>query len=78
MTRKTLLEGLVELSAAERIMLAQDLWDSVASDPDAWELTAAQKRELARRLKSMRARVSDGEASGSSWKQVKSRIRRSA
>ena len=35
-----------ELSASERLILAQQLWDSVANDQNAIELTAAQKTEL--------------------------------
>lgn len=76
MTRKTLLEELESLSAAERILLAQDLWDSVAADPEAWELTPAQRRELTRRLRAFRDRRGKGPAGGATWKQVRSRIQR--
>jgi putative addiction module component (TIGR02574 family) len=38
------------LSAAERVLLAEDLWDSVAENPDAVPLTDAQRAELDHRL----------------------------
>jgi putative addiction module component (TIGR02574 family) len=45
------LAELFKLSAAERIQLAEDLWDSVAADPDRIPpLTEAQRREIERRL----------------------------
>ena len=44
------LSDLLELSPAERIQLAQDLWDSVVAEPDALPLTEAQHQELDRRL----------------------------
>ena len=50
---KPLSEAL-QLSAAERILLAQDLWDSVAGEADAWQLSDAQRAELDRRLDAYR------------------------
>ena len=50
---KPLSEAL-KLSAAERILLAQDLWDSVVGEPDAWQLSEAQRAELDRRLDAYR------------------------
>ena len=45
------LSELFKLSAAERVQLAQDLWDSVASEPDRMPpLSQAQKNEIDRRL----------------------------
>jgi putative addiction module component (TIGR02574 family) len=63
-----------ELSNAERIMLAQDLWDSIADVPEAWTLTAEQRKELNRRVKAYRNRNAKGETAGASWAQVKRRI----
>ena len=42
------------LTVAERIQLAEDLWDSVADAPEVLELTAAQRAELERRLRAHR------------------------
>ena len=39
---------LSELSVAERIQLAEDLWDSVAADTGELPLTDAQRAELER------------------------------
>lgn len=41
---------LLRLSVHERILLVEDLWDSIAAVPDAVHLTEAQKTELDRRL----------------------------
>ena len=41
---------LLHLSVAERLQLVEDLWDSIAAQPEALELTEAQKEELDRRL----------------------------
>jgi putative addiction module component (TIGR02574 family) len=46
-----LLDELLKLSPAERIQLAEDLWDSVASDPKQLPpLSDAQRAEIARRM----------------------------
>jgi putative addiction module component (TIGR02574 family) len=47
------------LTIAERIQLAQDLWDSVAEAPELLELTEAQRAELDRRLAAYRANPDD-------------------
>ena len=61
-----------ELSISERLLLAQDLWDSVIDeDPDAVQLTEAQRQELDRRLEAYRQSPQEG----SSWQQVKERLR---
>jgi putative addiction module component (TIGR02574 family) len=38
------------LPVPDRIKLVEDIWDSIADEPDEFPLTAAQKRELDRRL----------------------------
>jgi putative addiction module component (TIGR02574 family) len=70
------MKELAGLSSAERILLAQELWDSAADDADAWELTPEQSRELQRRVTAFESRRAKGERSGSSWAQVKRRLRR--
>jgi putative addiction module component (TIGR02574 family) len=59
-----------ELSVAERIELAEDLWDSVLNEQDELPLTDAQKQELNRRLENYQQ---DPDA-GSSWEAVKARL----
>ncbi len=41
---------LTHLPAEERIKLVEDLWDSIAADQQALQLTAEQRAELDRRL----------------------------
>ena len=38
------------LSIPERIQLVEEIWDTIAEENEAFELTDAQKRELDRRL----------------------------
>ena len=60
-----------KLSLAERIQLFEDVWDSIADEPDAWELTQEQKDELDRR-------VADYEANPKNtftWDEVKASLR---
>ncbi len=59
-----------KLSVAERIQLAEDLWDSIAAETGDLPLTEAQKAELDRRLAELEC---DPEA-GESWSVVRARI----
>jgi len=48
---RSLLADLLELTPAERIQLAEDLWDSVGASPEKMPgLTATQLAEIERRL----------------------------
>jgi putative addiction module component (TIGR02574 family) len=66
------LSELFELSAAERILLVEELWDSIASTPESVPLTDAQRRELDSRLA---ARERDPQT-GADWDAVKQRVKR--
>jgi putative addiction module component (TIGR02574 family) len=55
------------LSAAERILLAQELWDSVLEEAEAMPLTDTQRDELNRRL----AQLESGEVTGLPWEEVR-------
>ncbi len=57
------------LSVAERILLAEELWDSVAVEQDAPPLSPEQQAELQRRL----AVADRGEMTYSTWQDVKLR-----
>ena len=47
------LEGQIKkLSLAERILLVEEIWDSIARENETFELTEDQKKELDRRSKS--------------------------
>ena len=58
------------LSASERILLAEKLWESVRLKSDEVELTPEQMEILGARLSALEA---DGEL-GDSWEAVKDRI----
>lgn len=59
-----------DLSISERVLLAQQLWDSVFVEQNSIPLTAEQNSILEARLAAFDV---DGDA-GSSWQQVKDRI----
>ena len=59
-----------QLSIAERIQLAEDLWDSILDRQDEVQLDPAQQQELDRRLEQHRQ---DPNA-GSTWETVKQRL----
>jgi putative addiction module component (TIGR02574 family) len=61
-----------QLTPAERILLAEDLWDSLTLEQDAPSLSAAQQEELQRRL----AAADRGDMAYSPWEDVKHRILR--
>ena len=70
----TQLEDILQLSVSERIQLAEDIWDSIAANPESLPLTDAERQELDRRLESY-ARNPD---EGVSWDDLKKQVRKSA
>jgi putative addiction module component (TIGR02574 family) len=58
------------LSVAERIIVVEQIWDSIAAEQEEVALTAAQEAELDRRLEACRR----SPTTGSSWEEVKARI----
>ena len=64
------LSEILKLSVAERIQLAQDIWDSVAADPDALPPSDEQTEELDRRL----IDLDENPAAGSAWVDVRTRL----
>ena len=56
-----------QLSAPERILLAQALWDSVHSEAVATPLTTEQRAEIERRLSELKS----GEVQGIPWEELK-------
>jgi putative addiction module component (TIGR02574 family) len=70
----TQLSDILQLTIAERIQLAEDIWDSVAAFPDAIPLTDAQKEELDRRLQA----YAENPSEGISWDELKDNLRKSA
>lgn len=59
-----------QMSVAERIQLAEDLWDSILSAPEGLPVTELQKEELDRRLE----KHSQNPEAGLSWESVKERL----
>jgi len=71
-TMSTLVKAdILNLSVAERIQLAEDIWDSVSEVPEAVSLTEEEKRELDRRLNLYHQNPSEG----SPWGMVREKIR---
>ena len=70
----TQLSEILQLTVAERIQLAEDIWDSVAAFPEAVPLTDAQKEELDRRLQAYAQNPSEG----ISWDELKDKLSKSA
>lgn len=60
-----------ELSQSERILLAEQLWDSVADNQDSLEVTASQKKILEERLTAYKKSPNEG----SSWEEVKNEMK---
>jgi len=62
-----LLEQIKNLSISERILLVEEIWDSIARDNESFELSQEQKQELERRLEFSRKNPN----SGRSWEDIK-------
>lgn len=66
-----LAKELLKLSPAERIQLAEDLWDSVAADPSNLpELTDEERAEIERRM----ADHANDPSSAGAWEDVRARL----
>ncbi len=60
-----------DLSVDERVMLVQDIWDSILEEEgESFELTDAERQELDRRLDNYRA----NKGNLSTWDEVKQRM----
>ena len=63
--------GIDQLSVAQRILLVEEIWDSIAAEEEKRPLTEAQRQDLQRRLAAYEANPK----AGSSWEEVKARLR---
>jgi len=72
MTSK-LLEQIKNLSISERILLVEEIWDSIAKENESIELTEEQKEELDRRLEFSRKNPN----AGRSWDEIKEEFMKS-
>jgi putative addiction module component (TIGR02574 family) len=70
MIQSTLLTDIRRLSVAERILLVEEIWNSIAADSESLPLTDAERAELDRRLDAYHQSPDEG----SSWEDVKSRL----
>ena len=61
------------LSISDRIRLVEEIWDTIAEENEAFELTESQKRELDRRIES--ARSTPGR--GRTWDEIKAEFMKS-
>lgn len=61
---------IAQMSIAERIQLAEDLWDSILTNPEAIPVTEPQQQELDYRLE----QHSQNPEAGSTWQAVKERL----
>ncbi len=57
-------------SIAERIMLVEQIWDSILAEQESLKVTKAQQQELDRRLEDYQASPNRG----SNWEDVKARL----
>ncbi len=60
-----------QLSQSERILLAEELWDSIAKNQDDLEVTDAQKKILDERMAAYKASPNEG----TSWEKVKNEMK---
>ncbi|VAW95613.1 hypothetical protein MNBD_GAMMA21-1500 [hydrothermal vent metagenome] len=60
-----------QLSQSERILLAEELWDSVAQNQDDLVVTDSQKKILDARIAAYKASPNEG----TSWEEVKNEMK---
>jgi putative addiction module component (TIGR02574 family) len=60
------------LSIPERILLVEEIWDSIAAEQEAIPVTDAQRDDLDRRIARSDASPGEGEA----WETLKQRLQR--
>ena len=63
---------LKKFSIAERILMVEELWDSIAAEHEHLELTMEQRDELDKRI----ADYYSSPDEGYSWEEVKHRVKR--
>jgi putative addiction module component (TIGR02574 family) len=63
--------GINQLSVAQRILLVEEIWDSIAAEAEQLPLTEAQQQDLQRRLVAYEA----DRHTGSTWEEVKARLK---
>lgn len=64
-------ESIFELSLSEKLQLVEDLWDDIASTPEAVPVHEWQKEEHARRKQNLL----NNPGSALSWEEIQRRVR---
>jgi putative addiction module component (TIGR02574 family) len=62
--------GIDQMTVAQRILLVEEIWDSIEVDHSRIPLTDAQRQDLQRRVAAYEANPT----TGSSWEEVKARL----
>lgn len=62
-----------KLSIPERLLLVEEIWDSIAEENEAFVLTKSQKAELERRAKSFATNPRQGRT----WEEIKAEFMKS-
>ncbi len=70
MARSSLPPEIRRLSIAERILLVEEIWDSIVADQEALAVTEQEREALDRRLDAYHASPDEGIP----WEEVKSRL----
>jgi putative addiction module component (TIGR02574 family) len=63
--------GIDQLSVDDRMLLMEEIWESIAANPDDVPVSNAQKQDLQARL----AAYQDNPKAGTPWEEVKARLR---
>ncbi len=64
------IENIKKLSIAERILIIEDIWDSIISSKESFPVSDEQKKELDIRLEAYYKNPSEGRP----WKEIKDNI----
>lgn len=68
--KQDLLSEILSLSVAERIQLVEDVWDSIAAEPEELPFSDEVRQELDRRLAEQAANPGVGRP----WAEIKARL----
>jgi len=67
--QSNLTKQIKKLSIAERIILVEEIWDSIAKENEAFKLSKEQKKELDRRSRTF--------SQGRTWEEIKTEFLKS-
>ena len=73
MSRPVSMEEIRQLSVAERVLLVEEIWDTICDEDESWALSDEQRRELENRVAAQR----ENPQAGSTWDEVKAGLRTS-